>query len=338
MSESRIVRRPRISAVVCTRNSKDRIEETLLGLLNQTISQSHYEVLVVDNASDDGTLTWLQEREPGFGFRLLTEAKVGLSAARNRGAAAARGDLIYFTDDDAVAPAHVFETLLEDFDGADRPDLVGGPVYAIWESQPPPWILSSQWGRLSLLNHGSERRLLEYPEILLGCNIAFRKESLDELGPFDSSLGRAGGSLSGCEERHLQWKLSIAENGRILYNPRAYVFHKVSKDRMALSYQVDRIREGTISSIVMAKLMDESVGDDLLGTSGAEASRARRLLASLPQPLRSLGSRVALLGRLIALCWHCYRVESAVAGAVAEGRRAYGSSKSRRSKRRRREC
>ena len=57
---------PCLSAIVCTRNSKDRIVDTLVSLQNQSLSIEDYEVLVVDNSSDDGTDLWLKENADHF--------------------------------------------------------------------------------------------------------------------------------------------------------------------------------------------------------------------------------------------------------------------------------
>src|SRR3546814_13966728 len=84
---------------------------------------------------------------------------------------------------------------------------------------------------LSLVSYGPHRRLLRYPEIPLGCNVAFDRRVFERYGNFRLDLGRKGGSLIGHEEREFLKRLMTA-GGNVVYEPRAYVFHAVSTDRM----------------------------------------------------------------------------------------------------------
>src|SRR3546814_12714812 len=81
---------------------------------------------------------------------------------------------------------------------------------------------------LSLVSYGPHRRLLRYPEIPLGCNVAFDRRVFERYGNFRLDLGRKGGSLIGHEEREFLKRLMTA-GGNVVYEPRAYVFHAVSR-------------------------------------------------------------------------------------------------------------
>ena len=120
---------------------------------------------------------------------MILENEIGLSSARNSGIRASSGDLIFFTDDDAVLPAHHLETILND-QFNENADVVGGAVHGLWENTPPIWLLSKYWRRLSLVSYGNNARQLVYPEILIGCNVAFHRSVFEKYGYFDSSLGR----------------------------------------------------------------------------------------------------------------------------------------------------
>ena len=94
-----------ISIIVCTHNGKDRIEACLSSLIAQE-NPPEYEVLVVDNASSDGTgdrvKTYLDSSFYFGAWKLIPEDKPGLLYARLAGLRAARYDWVLFCDDDNI--------------------------------------------------------------------------------------------------------------------------------------------------------------------------------------------------------------------------------------------
>lgn len=230
--------RPALTVAVCTREPL-AIAHTLLGLDRQSLVRDAYEVLLVDNGSSAAGAAQLAEACTGFGFRYVTEARIGLSHARNRAVAEARGRYIHFIDDDAVPPAHLLETLLRCFE-EEGCEVAGGPAHGLWLERPPDWLGPRHWPLLSLSQHGSTRRQLSYPEILLGCNMAFRRDSLAGPEPFRVDLGRRGADLLGNEDREVQQRL-MAAGARVVYEPAAYVFHAVGATRMTPAYLERRV-------------------------------------------------------------------------------------------------
>lgn len=241
------VNAPDVSVIVCTRNGKARLAETLESLRCQARRAASLEVIVVDNASDDGTAEWLESHQADYDFRLVHEPRLGLSHARNAGIEESEAPWIYFIDDDAVAASHWVDALF----AATRErsaDIVGGPALGLWTRTPPRGLTSDIWRGLSLVHYGPETRYLRFPEIVIGCNIGFRRHVLDELGGFDPDLGRTGASLAGGEERALQQRLA-QRGGSVLWVPRGYVFHTVPEERMTPAYYERRTREGTVSML-----------------------------------------------------------------------------------------
>src|SRR3954469_10696695 len=98
------------SFVIVTWNSRAALEHALPPLLEQIADGD--EVIVVDNASSDGTAALVRERWPACRV-IESGANLGFAAGCNRGAADARGDLLVFINPDA-APAPAFRTALED--------------------------------------------------------------------------------------------------------------------------------------------------------------------------------------------------------------------------------
>src|SRR6476646_9913017 len=93
-----------ISIVVPTRNRAQRLRALLASLAEQAAPR--FEVIVVDNASEDETLAVVAEADaaPDAHVRAIhLPQPLGPAVARNRGWRAAQGELVVFTDDDVVA-------------------------------------------------------------------------------------------------------------------------------------------------------------------------------------------------------------------------------------------
>ncbi|WP_315861635.1 glycosyltransferase family 2 protein [[Limnothrix rosea] IAM M-220] len=102
-----------ISVVIPTYNRKPILTKCLDALEQQQVPEElqngGYEIVVVDDGSTDGTVTWLQNDATQYPHvRLFEQAHKGAAAARNLGVEQAKGDIIIFIDSDLV----VTETFL----------------------------------------------------------------------------------------------------------------------------------------------------------------------------------------------------------------------------------
>jgi GT2 family glycosyltransferase len=199
---------PGVSVVVCTRNGSRTIADCLEGLC--TLNYPRYEVIVVDDGSTDGTAEVVR----GFGgVRLIRTENRGLSSARNTGLHAARHGIVAYVDDDARPDpdwlSHVAGTLARtDHAG------VGGP------NVPPPGC-GAVADAVAMAPGGPVHVLLtdEVAEHIPGCNMAFRRDRLLEIGGFDPQFRIAGDDVDVC------WRLQ--ERGWTLgFNPAAMVWHR----------------------------------------------------------------------------------------------------------------
>ncbi|WP_229783177.1 glycosyltransferase [Haloarcula pellucida] len=118
--------RPVVSVVVVTYNSERTVGETLASLTEQTYPDDRYDVFVVDGGSTDGTARIAADH--GVSFLVAEGATIG--ECRNRGADAANGDYVAFTDSDCAVPATWLGDLVERIEAhaADESVVgVGGP-------------------------------------------------------------------------------------------------------------------------------------------------------------------------------------------------------------------
>jgi GT2 family glycosyltransferase len=257
-----------ISVVVPTYRRPGFVARTLASLAAQELPPN--EVLVVDNAADDETaavVARLSATVPGL--RRVVEPRLGVSAARNRGAAEARAELVAFLDDDAVASAGWLQALA----GAAR-DLPGavalaGPIHLRWSRRCPAWLegLESWYGHFDL---GPRRAPIAYPQFPFASNLAFRRAALQAVGGFPVELGPRGATRIANEEDGLFRRLH--ERGwPVAYEPGALVYHWVHEERLSRRYLLRRSFTQGRSDVVV---------DDLFATR-PRARRAGRAMGDV---------------------------------------------------------
>lgn len=200
-------RYPEVSVVVCAYNAERTIDACLASLAR--LNYPNYEVIVVNDGSTDGTLEIA--RRHGF-VRLIDQENRGLSAARNVGIAAAAGEIIAFTDSDCVADPDWLFYLVAKFLSSNL-QAVGGPNFPPPEDALIPSCVAVSPG-------GPTHVLLsdDVAEHIPGCNMAFRREALEEVGGFDPVFRAAGDDVDLC------WRLQNRGHA-IGFSPAAVVWH-----------------------------------------------------------------------------------------------------------------
>ena len=198
---------PKVSVVICAYNAEPTMEACLISL--QALRYPAFEVIVVDDGSTDRTGAIADSFE---GIHVIHQENKGLSAARNVGIAASLGEIVAFTDSDCVVDPDWLHYLVATFLQTGLP-AVGGP------NLPPPedsrvaaCVAASPGGPLHVLLDDVEA------EHIPGCNMAFRREVLNEIGGFDPIYRSAGDDVDVC------WRLQ--DRGyRIGFSPAAMVWH-----------------------------------------------------------------------------------------------------------------
>lgn len=132
--------KPALTVIIPThRPHADRLRRTLLGLRDQTLPVSDWELLVVDNASSPAvSLDDFAACSPA-NLRLVVEPRLGLSHARRRGFIEARGDLCVLVDDDNVLAPDYLALVLTHFAGHPAVGALGGRSVPSFESPAPSW-------------------------------------------------------------------------------------------------------------------------------------------------------------------------------------------------------
>jgi glycosyltransferase involved in cell wall biosynthesis len=288
----------KISAIICTHNRAPLLRRAVDSLINQTLPPADYEVIIVDNASTDGTRDLAQQlARQAVNVRYVCEPELGLSSARNRGIEEARGEVVAFMDDDAAAEGAWLSSLLAAFDRERQPlACVGGKVLPVWETARPGWLADSLLPYLGLRDYGDTSRPCAFPEeFAIGCNMAFRRRDLLEgAATFDPLLGRRGGNLIGNEETAIQRRLH-ERGGVIFYEAAAVVHHLVASARLTRRWFIRRCFDQGVSDVLDAQL------------AGGQPSRvnplksiARNTLLLIPPALTINGQELAVRSTRVA--------------------------------------
>jgi glycosyltransferase involved in cell wall biosynthesis len=198
---------PSISVVICAYNAAETIGECLRHTC--ALDYPRLEVIVVDDGSSDSTAD-IAESFPGA--NVIRANHGGLANARNEGWEAARGELIAFIDADAYpTPEWPYYLAL----GMNAADVggVGGPNLPPAVDPPGAHLVArSPGGPVHVLV--SDDRAEHIP----GCNMAFWKIVLEEVGGFDPVYVAAGDDVDLC------WR-TLNRGWKIGFHPAAMVWH-----------------------------------------------------------------------------------------------------------------
>lgn len=233
---------PHITVVLCTRNRVDHLRTALKSVL--AVDYPHFDVVVVDNASDDSATFDYVEKHPDPRVSAVVEPTPGLAVARNCGLRAATGEIVAFTDDDVVVDAGWLRALAVAFADA-RVGCVSGlvpsgelrtPTQSYFE-QRVQWSDSLERVVFDLAAPPEGNRLFPFRVGVYGtgANFALRRSTVFDLGGFDEGLG-VGSPTGGGEDIDMFVRV-VVSGARLVFEPSAIVWHRHRDDVDALIVQ-----------------------------------------------------------------------------------------------------
>lgn len=193
-----------ITIIIPTYNRKELLKRCIDSIRESASAGIAYEMIVVDDASSDGTDVFLKQKSERSGdLRYFIQQHKGPAAARNKGAEMARGKILVFTDDDCIIRRNWLSAVQRGFE--DPGTIAGeGPVVSgIEKEKPHP------------LNHAIDN---QKPGGYLSCNLAVRKQVFVSLGGFDERFHRAA-------HEDMDLCLRILKAGEIKYLPNMEIHH-----------------------------------------------------------------------------------------------------------------
>ena len=211
---------PLISAVVLNWNGCHVLDNCLRSLYNQTYRP--LEIIVVDNASTDGSVDFLREKFHSVHL-IRNDKNLGFGAGNNIGIRASQGRYIMMLNNDTRLDPNCVEELKRSIEkderfGAcaskilleSRPDTIDGVGIVVC-----PDGLSFGRGRLQ-----KRERYDEEEEIFFASDGAclYRREMLDDIGLYDEDF------FAYADETDMGWRAQLA-GWKCIYSPKAIVYH-----------------------------------------------------------------------------------------------------------------
>lgn len=201
---------PFISIIVPVYNGAKTLPDCLDALITLDYPKDRLEIIVVDNGSEDNSLTIARN----YPVKLVEELQVKSSyAARNRGIADSRGEIIAFTDIDCVVSSSWLREAMKGFK-AEKTGAVAGEILGYRQENFIEKCLIE-------MKHMSARASLIYPPLpkIQTANALYRREVFEAIGLFDPQLLSGG-------DADFSWRMQLETEYKIHYRPAAIVYHQ----------------------------------------------------------------------------------------------------------------
>ena len=229
-----------LAAIICTYNRAKYIGNLLESIAANDLPKSEYEIVLVDNNCTDNTKEVCEafvKTHKDVNFRYVVEPEQGLSAARNKGIKEAKGDVIVYIDDDALIDEWYLRTIVEYMEAHPEISAVGGPIIPLYEdTEEPKWMTRFTKELLcGYLYFGEEERPFPGERYPGGGNAAYRANVFEQVGLFNTALGRKGNGLMGSEEKDIFDKMK-AQGMRFMYLPKMILHHIIPQKKLERDY------------------------------------------------------------------------------------------------------
>ena len=222
------------SIIICTYNRERYLPKCLAHLKNQTADPKSFEIVLINNNSNDNTDTICREfcsTNPDLQTTYFIEHTPGLSAARNAGIAKAKGEVLCFIDDDGFAIPEYVEIIQRFSEDPQYSEFIsfGGKVTPNYnQGKEPKWLSKYIDGVVSKVDLGERVKDFDhkYPA---GCNMIFRKQFFEQHGGFNADLHTRG------DDKFVFDKLKKA-GLKTLYIPTLEVEHFIDDYRLEKNF------------------------------------------------------------------------------------------------------
>ncbi|MEM8779903.1 MAG: glycosyltransferase [Cyanobacteria bacterium P01_G01_bin.49] len=240
---------PFVSVIIPVYNDAERLQKCLTALRDQSFPKDRYEIIVIDNASDEEqTIKTVvsQFSQAHYSY----EAIPGSYAARNQGLSLAKGEIIAFTDADCIPSSDWLEKGINILLSHPNCGLVAGKIELFFKdsSQPTPVELYE-----SVTAFPQEKLLSEYHGAATA-NLFTYYKVFDQVGLFDASLKSNG---------DLEWGSRVYQQGyEQIYSEQVCVSHPARSSWSQLYKRTIRLASGSFQR--QSKTLTSSLEKQLL--------------------------------------------------------------------------
>jgi glycosyltransferase involved in cell wall biosynthesis len=271
------------SVIVPVFNGAATLGGCLRALAQQTVPRASYEVIVVDDGSSDDSAAIAAR----YRAMVLRQAHAGAAAARNRGAAAARGEILLFTDADCEPQPDWIEAILAPFADPEVAGVKG--VYGTRQGSAVARFTQAEYEEK--YTRLADRAQIDFVDTYAA---AYRSAVFQQAGGFDTAFPRAT-----VEDQELSYRLAAAGH-KLVFAPQARVYHRHPstpwhyarrkvhlgrwKVRVHARHPARAVRDSYTpwtqkAQLVLLPLVVVATGSAALAPAGSERRRAWRRLA-----------------------------------------------------------
>ena len=286
-----------LTVIIPTHNpDRARLRRTLRGLQAQTLSGSRWETVLVDNASSPAVTPADYAGEAPSNLRLASEPQLGLTAARRRGFADAKGAFAVLVDDDNVLAPDYLERVIALFTANPRIGLIGGKSMPEFDAEPPEWSREF-FGLLALRDLGAAKLISqglrpthasrdEYPAFApIGAGMAMRHAAwvawLGAAANRNTTLSdRRGGELTSSGDNDIVL-CAMRAGWEVGYFPELSLTHLIPRGRLEAEY-LARLNRGIQKSWMQVLTLHSANPWPPLSATGARLRQAKAWLVHRP--------------------------------------------------------
>lgn len=223
-----------VSIIIVAWNCRQLLSECLRSLRDQ-LTVNNSEIIVVDNASSDGTADAVRREFPSVKV-IESSQNIGFAGGNNVGLEVSKGKLVFLINPDVVVGAECISGMLEYMEqqpdvGMLGPKIVGADGVVQRSCMRTPTLWNQLCRTLALDNLGAHSRIfggylmkdfenneVRDVDIINGCFWAVRRSALDDVGKLDEGFWMYGEDLDWCQRfRMAGW--------RIVFYPRVQSVH-----------------------------------------------------------------------------------------------------------------
>ncbi|PKM91652.1 hypothetical protein CVU82_00365 [Candidatus Falkowbacteria bacterium HGW-Falkowbacteria-1] len=237
---------PFVSVVVPVFNDEKRIGKCIESLISQSYPKDKYEIIIVDNNSNDGTVEIVKK----YPVKILHENNIQSSyAARNLGIKNSKGEIIAFTDSDCIADKNwILNSIL--FFGENKCDLIAGDIKFFYKNEQDIFEILD-----SFVHFNQKKGVLSNK--VPTANLFIKKYVFDKIGFFNSDL-KSGADILLTNKAVLAGYNLCFSLGSIVYHPTRNFKELILKHRrIAYDNIPSRLQQGeSVLFIIYSLLVD----------------------------------------------------------------------------------
>ena len=245
-----------VSTIICAHSldNYQNLAEAVTSLLVQTHPELEV-IIAIDGNEEFYKKVVANYRSQDTVKAVLQRENAGVSAARNAGVRVARGDVIAFMDDDAVADRQWVENLLSTYREYDAV-AVGGKILPLWLGEKPDHLPEELYWLVGVTHDGFAGEEVVEVRNTFGPNMSFKREVFEKVGGFSESLGfaRKGAFYLQAEEPELALRMKQTLGKGVVYNPHAIVYHKIPQSKLGVGILLRRAFYQGYSKALLGKL------------------------------------------------------------------------------------